>query len=146
MFCLNFISVSRRICHILIENGAETFCKDDVNWTPLDYAAQYGHSKVAKLLLDNDAPVDAVDKNGKTPLHHASMCGHIDCINLLLDNNASISHQNKDGKNCLDFAVENHERDACMAFIQHKRHVNFLTLHYKVYYCVNMQCNTSLTF
>lgn len=115
------INGHKRICHILIENGAETFCKDDVNWTPLDYAAQYGHSKVAKLLLDNDAPVDAVDKNGKTPLHHASMCGHIDCINLLLDNNASISHQNKDGKNCLDFAVENHERDACMAFIKHKR-------------------------
>lgn len=101
--------------------GAETSSRDDVNWTPLDYAARHGRTKTVKLLLDNDAPVDAFDKNLSTPLHHSSKHGHIDCIKVLLDYGASISQQNILGKNCLDLAVENNQREACMAFVTHKR-------------------------
>lgn len=101
--------------------GAETSCRDDVNWTPLDYAARYGFPKTLKVLLDNDADVDACDKNDSTPLHHASQHGNVSCIVLLLDNGASIHKRNRDGKNCLDLAVENFERDACKALIKHRR-------------------------
>ena len=33
------------ICEALINKGAETSCRDDIQWTPLDYAAMNGHPK-----------------------------------------------------------------------------------------------------
>ena len=112
----------RHACESLIEMGADTSCRDDRSWTPLDYAAQNGHPKTMKVLLDNDALVDACDSYGTTPLHHASQFGHVNCIKMLLDHEASISKKNKSGKNCLDIAAENSKRDACMAMIKHKRY------------------------
>lgn len=109
------------MCEVLIGMGAETSCRDDVNWTPLDYAARNGHVKTMQVLLDNDAPVDACDRNMTTPLHHAAMKGYVDGINLLLNYEASISLENAQGKNCLDLAVEANQQEACMALIKHKR-------------------------
>ena len=101
--------------------GAETSCRDDVNWTPLDYAAKYGYPKTVKVLLDNEAIIDACDNNGNTPLHHASANGRVGCIKMLLDHGASISRTDRFHKNCLDLAVEHYQREACMTFITHKR-------------------------
>ena len=110
------------VCSTLIEMGAETSCRDDVNWTPLDYAARNGFSKTVSVLLDNDAPVDACDKNKTSPLHHASSNGHVDCINLLLDHGARIDLETIARQNCLDLAVENNQKEACMALLKHKRY------------------------
>ena len=63
--------------------------------------------------------VDAMDTNDSTPLHQASKNGHVDCIKMLLDNGATISCIDKDGKTCLDLAVENNQKDACLALINH---------------------------
>ena len=71
------------VCSTLIEMGAETSCRDDVNWTPLDYAARNG------LLLDHGARIDL----------------------------ETIARQN-----CLDLAVENNQKEACMALLKHKRY------------------------
>ena len=102
--------------------GAETECRDDVNWTPLDHAARNGFYKTMKLLLDNDVDVDAVDKYRMTPLHHAASMGHVECVILALDYHAQISARNYEGRNCLDLAVENNQREVCMALIQHSRY------------------------
>lgn len=110
-----------KVSEILIELGAETSSRDEFNWTPLDYAARYGYSKTMKVLLDNEAKVDALDTNDATPLQHASQYGHVDCINMLLDRGASISCMNNDMKTCLDLAVENYQKEACLALIYHPR-------------------------
>ncbi|XP_065677445.1 uncharacterized protein LOC100203916 isoform X1 [Hydra vulgaris] len=105
----------------LIEMGAQISGRDDSSWTPLDYAARNGHSKVVVALINNGASVDGFDPNKLTPLHHASINGHVDCINVLLNHGASISFQNKDGKNCLDLAIENNRKEACVVFVKHDR-------------------------
>ena len=110
----------------MIDLGAETSCRDDVNWTPLDYAARNGFSKTVTILLENDAFIDAYDANGTTPLHHASANGHVNCIEVLLNNHADIQKRDKFGRNCLDLAVERIEIDACMAIVKHKRLVGFM--------------------
>ncbi|XP_065650592.1 uncharacterized protein LOC136078729 [Hydra vulgaris] len=105
----------------LIEMGAQISGRDDSGWTPLDYAANYGHNKIVSNLICNGANVDGIDQNYVTPLHRASINGHVDCIKTLLNYGASISFQNIDGKNCLDLAIENHHKEACMIFISHER-------------------------
>ena len=124
--CLDIFCNIRQACAVLIEMGAEISARDDVNWTPLDYAAFNGHRKVLSLLLDNDAPVDACDSNKSTPLHHASCNGHEDCVGILLNYGASISHKNSFNKNCLDLAVENGQVDVCRTLVKHERYTCLL--------------------
>ena len=109
------------MCEKLINLGADIAGKDDVHWTPLDYTAAKGYSKVMKLFLANHAPVETCNKNSETALHHAAKNGHVECINILLDYGAKITAVEKNGKNCLDLAVEHYQKDVCMALIKHKR-------------------------
>ena len=105
----------------MIELGAEISSRDEWNWTPLDYAARHGYSKTLEVLIENEAKVDAMGTNDATPLHHASQYGHVDCIKILLDNGASLKSVNNEGKTCLDLAVENYQKEACLALVSHKR-------------------------
>ena len=68
----------------LIEMGSEISMRDEVNWTPLDYAARNGYHKTMQILIDNDAIVDASDKNKMTPLHLAAQHGHTNCVKVKL--------------------------------------------------------------
>ena len=109
--------------------GAEIDARDDIAWTPLDYAAKNGFYKSMQILLENDAPVDARDKNNNTPLHWAAACGHVHCVSMLLDYGADISLKNIDRKNCLDLAVDNFHQETCMGLVTHARLVpGFLCL------------------
>lgn len=110
------------VCEALIGKGAECSGRDDISWTPLDYAAQHGFYKTMRVLLENDANVDAVDKNNASPLLHASRNGTVEAVQLLLEYHASVSLRNKDGKNCLDIAAENKNFDVCFALVSHPRY------------------------
>lgn len=123
--------------------GAEIDPRDDINWTPLDYAASNGFYKSMQILLDNDAPVDARDKNCNTPLHWAAMNGHVECVTMLLDNDADITLKNIHGKNCLDFAVENNQQRICMALVKHDR---YLIVSYSLFPIYHKDMNTPLWY
>ncbi|XP_066924796.1 transient receptor potential cation channel subfamily A member 1-like [Clytia hemisphaerica] len=110
-----------KVSETLIELGAEISSRDEWNWTPLDYAARHGYSKTLEVLIENEAKVDAMGTNDATPLHHASQYGHVDCIKVLLDNGASLKAANNEGKTCLDLAVENYQKEACLALVNHER-------------------------
>ena len=76
------------------------------NKTPLQYAAESGHSDVVQIPLDKRANVEAVDdvtnkyllililydiaQDNKTPLHYAAESGSSDVVQILLDNGANI--------------------------------------------------------
>ena len=121
----------RKVVKLLIDVGADVCLRDNLGWSPLDYAARNGHQKSMRILLENGAPVDACDKNYYSPLHHAASAGHVECITGLLDYGANIVLQTKEKKNCLDLAVENSEKEACMAIMKHKRLLIFV--HFKCF-------------
>ena len=60
---------------------------DQEGWTPLHYAADGGHTAVAKILLSKNAFVGMEDRNGWTPLHAALRHKHHDCARELLNSN-----------------------------------------------------------
>jgi len=60
--------------------------KDDIECTPLMYAAEYGHTKLVSKLIDNGADVNEADKHGRTAYWYAADCGHFDIIKILLKN------------------------------------------------------------
>jgi hypothetical protein len=83
--------------------------KDDWNgWTPLHWAAHYGHVEIARLLLQNGADVN-VKSNGRngglTPLHCAACNGRVDILHLLVENGANLEAQENGGERALHNAA-----------------------------------------
>ena len=78
---------------------------NDSGWTPLHYAAAYGHKDVVELLLINKAEVDAKDADGRTPLGVAAYTGKTNVAGLLLANGASVNTFNRGGWTPLHAAV-----------------------------------------
>ncbi|ODV59207.1 ankyrin [Ascoidea rubescens DSM 1968] len=54
-------------------------------WTPIFYAASYGHARTAKKLIKNGASISLKDHDGYTPLYYAAWEGHVKVFNVLLD-------------------------------------------------------------
>jgi ankyrin repeat protein len=97
---------------------------DRRGFTPLHYAASWGHAGAMAALLDSctaagsDAAaaaaarlVSAVDREGLTPLHCASMEGREDAAALLLLRGASASAADHRGRNPVDVACNQTLRD-----------------------------------
>jgi ankyrin repeat protein len=64
-------------------------------WTPLHFAAKYGHETIADLLIERGAVIEAKDNGGWTPLHFAIIFGHEDLASKLLHNGADPNVKNK---------------------------------------------------
>lgn len=72
-----------------------------VQYTPLHWAAQYGHLEVASLLLGKGAgPSEKADYRD-TPLHLACLLGHGAMVALLLESGADPFAIDEDGKVCM---------------------------------------------
>ena len=54
-----------------LDGGADVNAKDGGGWTPLHFAAWFGHTEVAELLIAKGADVNAKDHTGRTPLNEA---------------------------------------------------------------------------
>ncbi|KAH0553091.1 hypothetical protein GP486_006718 [Trichoglossum hirsutum] len=88
--------------------------KDGVyGWTPLMWAAWYGHETVVKLLLETGrADVDWKDNgHGQTPLSFATKNGHDAVVKLLLETGkADVNSKNSFGQTPLSLAAENGDK------------------------------------
>ncbi|KAI9318527.1 hypothetical protein BX666DRAFT_1855924 [Dichotomocladium elegans] len=62
---------------------------DEFGWTPLIYAACYGHVEIARMLLDAGATIDYQDKKGWTALLWAASRRDETMIRFLIDRGAS---------------------------------------------------------
>ena len=59
--------------------------KNTEKWTPLHYAAFYGHSEIVQIILDLVADKNPKTSYGDTPLHFAAKEGHIIICEIILD-------------------------------------------------------------
>jgi len=78
-----------------ISEGADVNARHENGFTPLHYAASFGHKDVVVLLINNGADVNlGKDESSGTPLHCAAENAHIEIINLLLEKGADINANN----------------------------------------------------
>ncbi|KAH7013160.1 ankyrin repeat-containing domain protein [Ilyonectria destructans] len=57
---------------------------DNIQQTPMHYAAIFGNSSAIAVLHDNGQDIDATSQSGHTPLHLAALNRHLDCVETLL--------------------------------------------------------------
>ncbi len=90
----------------LLDNG------ENVNvhkaYTPLHYAAMYGHIDSVNLLLSRNADIDAMSEHGCTPLFSATQAGHVHVVKSLLEHGANVNAVCPDGRTPLHVSASNH--------------------------------------
>jgi len=83
---------------MLIEFGADPSALRRRNLSPLQIAAQYGHTAVVELLLDNGVNIDANNDGGQTggcALHRAAGEGALEVCRTLIKRGANVDAKNK---------------------------------------------------
>jgi len=98
--------------------------KDYRGFTPLIWAAHFGHKDLAELLLAKSADVNAKDNNGGTPLYWASGLGHQDISKLLLANGADVHSKNKVGWTPLHGATYQEHKELAELLVVYGADVN----------------------
>lgn len=91
---------------LLIRAGAPVSSTKTNAWTPLMYACNHGHIKVACILLEAGSPVDERNKEGATALYICSRSGHPDCCRVLLENSANPSAPTKNRRTPLHWYLD----------------------------------------
>ena len=81
---------------------------DVSGYTPLLYAAQFGHKEIVELLLGNDANPHfaAINDTKSTALHLASRIGQVEIVRILIRCGADPKVSDSFGYNPLKFAAE----------------------------------------
>ena len=69
-----------------------------MNYTPLHYAAEYGHLSIVEYLVNQKADINAKDENDHTPLHFAAENGHLSVVEYLINQKVDINAKNKIGE------------------------------------------------
>ena len=91
-------------------------------WTPLHYAAHWGHKDIAELLLASKAEVNARANDSLTPLHIAAAQDYKDVAELLLANKAEVNARDDDDITPLHFAADGGYKDVVELVRQHGGH------------------------
>ncbi|MFM1803598.1 MAG: hypothetical protein RL136_477 [Planctomycetota bacterium] len=79
----------------LIEKGAQVNARDQINSTPLLWAAGFGKPEMVAFLLTQKADVKATDDNGWTPLIWAAGLGQPQTVDLLVKSGADVAAADK---------------------------------------------------
>lgn len=93
----------------LLARGADV---NKTGWTPLHYAATYGHLDIIRLLIEQHAYIDAESPNRTTPLMMAAHYGTPAAVKLLLEEGADPGLKNQLGLTAIDFAHRANRKDA----------------------------------
>ena len=91
----------------MIEYAANINTRCDFGYTPLHYAAEYGHLDIAKILLENSADIHLLDgtKSSLTALHKSICFGHKEVASFLIEKGANIDQKDGSGWSPLHLAI-----------------------------------------
>ena len=87
-------------------------------FTPLHYAAGFGHERIIKLRLSHKADVNSRDKTESTPLHCASQEGHLASVVALLQAGADELLPQHDGALPIHLAAMNNHTEVVRILIE----------------------------
>ncbi|PUU81837.1 ankyrin repeat-containing domain protein [Tuber borchii] len=93
---------------MLLERGdVNSDSSDKFGWTPLSYAAGYGHEGIVKMLLERrDVNSDSSDRFGLTPLSYAARDGYEGIVKILLERgDVNSDSSGKNGRTPLSYAA-----------------------------------------
>lgn len=76
-------------------------CSTTVGWTPLHYAAAYGHTEACRLLITQGASVTAAGIRGISPLHLAAHFGYLEVFKTLVDAGMDPEESTEHGLNAI---------------------------------------------
>jgi ankyrin repeat protein len=65
--------------------------KQRLQYTPLHWAAYYGHRDIAEILISRGADLDAEDPAYSTPLYLAAEEGHLEVVTFLISKGAKVN-------------------------------------------------------
>ena len=108
-----------KACRLLLDRGANVNATTNGGWTPLHWAAWYGHVDVCRLLIQAKANVNATNDGGWTPLHLAAVHGRLEVCRLLIEQGANVNATNNDGHTPLDKAMQCNETGVLAYFYLH---------------------------
>ncbi|XP_053397533.1 transient receptor potential cation channel subfamily A member 1 homolog isoform X2 [Mercenaria mercenaria] len=84
-----------RIVKCLLNNGADLFCKNDMEQTPIHMAAVNGWTNVVRAIVNKEKnTMSDGDEDSNTALHLAAMGGHIKLVEALLNLGAEAEVRN----------------------------------------------------
>jgi len=89
----------------VLDKNPEINVRDEINATPLHYAAAYAYGSVVQKLIDRGALINAVDKDRRTPLHWAAFYAKFTSAGALLYNYADIDSRDLDRRTPLHLAA-----------------------------------------
>ena len=96
-----------------LDEGVDVNTEDEFGFTPLHFAAWFGHNEIAELLIENGADVNANALRGLTPLHDAATNISQEIIELLIENGADVNAKDEEGFTPMDHAtIWNHKEIA----------------------------------
>jgi ankyrin repeat protein len=123
--------------HLGITEGNKDVNEEDIlDWTPLHYAAAWGHEVIVDMLLDWGAEKGVKDGSGRTPLHLAAERGSKSVTKLLVDQEAEKDTKAEFGRTPLHLAAERgHEAVVELlldgvAFLEAKDRMGWTPLHH----------------
>jgi uncharacterized protein len=101
-----------RLRELLDEDAALASAWSEDGFTPLHFAAFFGHPEAAKLLVERGADLDARSTNEQfaldaAPLHSASAAGQLEVCRVLLDAGADVNAVQHGGYTALLDAAAN---------------------------------------
>ncbi|KAH8151761.1 uncharacterized protein LAJ45_04383 [Morchella importuna] len=112
------------IIQLLLENGADTSARSQLEGTALHSAVSRGSVEIVQLLLDNGADISASDEEGNTTLHLAVLNESVEVSQLLLDNGADISAINGWGSTALHLAVLNQSMEVSLLLLNNGANIS----------------------
>ena len=106
----------------LVNHGAQVEAKDNVGWTPLHHAADFGFHNIAQYLIENGAQIDAKETNRRqTPLHLAAGAGDLDLVTLLVEKGACIDVLDTNNETPFDDANRENHKEIAKYLLEKKR-------------------------
>ena len=112
------------ICKTLVEKNGNFNQSENKGQSPLQVAAQNGHTNVFTLLLENNEKVHQQINRAVSPLWIAAQSGFFHVCTLLLKNNAQGNLKSNDGVSPLWIAAYNGHVDLCTLLLENNPKVN----------------------